>query len=134
MKRFTIGLALAAGAVIVMPGAKALAHHSFAVFYLETDMVEVEGDVVEFQYRNPHSWVYVQGDNPFGGQKIYAAEWVGTSQLDRQGIDKKWFKAGDAVHIWFAPNKNPSDNRVHLKRIERKADGWKWAGGRGDVR
>jgi hypothetical protein len=135
MKRFAVALTAALAAVVVLlPGTRALAHHSFAVSYLESDMVDIEGDVVEFQWRNPHSWVFVQGSEPFGQPKIYAGEWVSTSQLDRNDIDKKWFKPGDRVHIWFAPNKNPNDNRVHLKRIERKSDGWKWQGNRGDLR
>ena len=116
--------------------ALAIGHHSFAVLYLEQDSIEIEGDVVEFQWKNPHSWVMVQGSEKggFGDTKIYAAEWVSTSSLDRQNIDKKWFKPGDRVRVWAAPNKNPNDNRVHLKRIERKSDGWKWQGNRGDLR
>ena len=112
-----------------------LAHHSFAVYYLESDTIEIEGDVVEFQYKNPHAWVFVQGSEKGGfGEKIYAAEWVSVSQLDRMNIDKRWFTVGDSVHVWASPNKNPSDNRVRLKRIERKSDGWKWQGNRGDTR
>ena len=36
-------------------------HHSFAAYYIEADTIEVEGDVVEFQYKNPHSWIHVIG-------------------------------------------------------------------------
>jgi uncharacterized protein DUF6152 len=135
MKRFVVAVALAAGGVILMPSARALAHHSFAVVYLEQDTIEIEGDVVEFQYRNPHAWIFVQGTEKGGlGEKIYAAEWVSVSQLDRAGIPKNFFKPGDQLRIWASPNKNPTDNRVRLKRMERRSDGWKWAGGRGDVR
>lgn len=111
------------------------AHHSFAVTYLESDTIEIEGDVVEFQYKNPHAWIFVQGTERPGDQpRIYAAEWVSVSQLDRAGIPKNFFKPGDTLRIWASPNKNPSDNRVRLKRIERRSDGWRWAGGRGDTR
>ena len=135
MKRFAVGVALIAGVFLLLRGTPAQAHHSFATLYLEKDMIEVEGDVVEFQYRNPHTFVLVQGEEKggVGGQKIFAAEWVSVSQLDRMEIDKTFFKIGDHVRIWASPNKNPNDNRIHLKRIERK-DGWKWAGGRGDTR
>lgn len=134
MKNVAAVVVLAAG-IAVWSGPRALAHHSFAVVYLEQDTIEIEGDVIEFQYKNPHAWVFVQGREKGGIEdKIYAAEWVSTSQLDRNNIDKKWFKAGDSVRIWASPNKNPSDNRVRLKRIERKSDGWKWQGNRGDVR
>lgn len=135
-RRFVVGCAIAAGVVLVLRGTPVLAHHSFAVSYLEQDMIEIEGEVVEFQYKNPHAYIMVQGTERggIGGPKIYAAEWVSTSQLDRNGIDKHWFKAGDEVTVWAAPNKNPNDNRVHMKRIERHSDHWKWQGNRGDVR
>jgi len=135
MKKLVVVLSLIASAIVV--GApRALAHHSFAVVYIEQDTIEIEGDVVEFQYKNPHAWVFVQGRERggLGEERIYAAEWVSTSQLDRNNIDKKWFKPGDAVRVWASPNKNPTDNRVRLKRIERKSDGWKWQGNRGDTR
>jgi hypothetical protein len=103
-----------------------LGHHSFSAYYLEEDTIEVEGDIVEFQYKNPHSWVHVVGHEPFGQSKAYAAEWGSTSQLDRNGITKTTLHIGDTVRIWASPNHNPSDNRIRLKRIERPADGWKW--------
>jgi hypothetical protein len=127
--------AIALGIVVSALRAPLLAHHSFAVSYIEADTIEIDGDVVEFQYKNPHSWIFVQGTEAgFGQPKIYAAEWVSPSQLERNDIDKKFFKPGDTLHIWASPNKNPNDNRVRLKRMERRADGWKWTGNRGDTR
>jgi hypothetical protein len=102
-------------------------HHSFSVYYLESDTIEVEGDVVEFQYKNPHSWVYVVGaEQPFGRRQAYAAEWGSTSALERNGITKLTLRVGDSVRIWGSPNRNPNDNRIRLKRIERRSDGWRW--------
>jgi hypothetical protein len=129
------GIALGIGILASASRAPLMAHHSFAVYYIEADTIEIDGDVVEFQYRNPHAWIFVQASEAgFGQAKIYAAEWVSTSQLERSGIDKKFFKPGDTLHIWASPNKNPSDNRVRLKRMERRSDGWKWTGNRGDRR
>src|SRR6516225_10810590 len=134
MKKIAIAASFAAAAVIVATP-RAFAHHSFAVVYLEQDTIEIEGDVVEFQYKNPHAWIFVQGtERPGDPQKIYAAEWVSVSQLDRAGISKNFFKPGDSLRIWASPNKNPSDNRVRLKRMERRSDGWRWVGGRGETR
>ena len=110
------------------------AHHSFATYYLEADTIEIEGDVVEFQYKNPHAWLYVAGQETFGARKNYAAEWASRTQLERDGITKVTLRAGDSVRIWASPNRDPSDNRVRLKRIERRADGFKWAQNRRDSR
>ena len=107
-------------------------HHSFAKFYLEDDMIEVEGTVVEFQYRAPHAWVHIQGEDAFGKAQTYAAEWANPTRLERDGINKNTLKAGDYVRIWASPNRNPGDNRIHLKGIERPRDKWQWRrGGRG---
>jgi hypothetical protein len=122
--------ALVCGVVVAMLGVPATAHHSFGAVYLEGDSIEVNGIVVEFQYKNPHSWVHVRGserNNASGEERVYSAEWVSTSQLESQGIEKTTLKVGDKVTVWGSPSKNPSDYRMHLKRIER-SDGWQWRG------
>ena len=105
------------------------AHHSFAAVYLEEEMIEIAGEIVEFRWENPHSWLFVRGAAASGGgaAKVYGAEWVGTAQLERQYIEKDTLKPGERVRIWGSPSKNPSDARIHLKRIER-SDGWTWQG------
>jgi hypothetical protein len=112
--------------------APAQGHHSFAEYYLEADTIEIEGEILEFQYKNPHSWIYVMGQEPLGGgRKPYAAEWASVSRLERDGITAKTLRPGDVVRIWASPNRNPNDNRIRLKRIERRADHWTWGGQNG---
>jgi hypothetical protein len=103
--------------VLVM-AVTAHAHHSFGQYYLEADTLEIEGQVVEFQYKNPHTWIHVDGQDPFGRRMIYAAEWGSVSGLERQGVLKNTVKVGDRVRVWVSPNRNPNDNRVRLKRIQ----------------
>ena len=111
---------------VVLGGVPLLAHHSFATLYLEQDTIEVEGDVIEFQYQNPHAWVHILGRDPFGRERHYAAEWASRSRLERDGIKKDTLRAGDTVRIWASPNRNPTDDRIRLKRIERRRDRWQW--------
>ena len=122
---------LAIGVISAVLGAavQLRAHHSFGAAYLENDMIEVSGSIVEFQYRNPHSWVFVQGQERggLGGTRIYAAEWGSASQLERDGIEKDTLRPGDDVRIWGSPARNLLDAKLHLKGIERK-DGWTWRG------
>jgi hypothetical protein len=108
---------LAGMTIVAWLGVAATAHHSFAATYLESDTVEVEGEVVEFQYKNPHTWVGVQAPDPFGRATVYSAEWGSVSALERQGVLKNTLRPGDRVTMWVSPNRNPSDNRVRLKRI-----------------
>jgi len=122
-----LNLAMVAG-VLTVAGPRVAAHHSFASAYLEEDSIEVAGTVVEFRYENPHSWLFVNGSEAgVGAARIYGAEWVGTAALERQFIEKDTLKPGDRVRIWGSPSKNPSEAKIHLKRIER-SDGWKWQG------
>jgi len=94
------------------------AHHSFGEYYLESDTIEIEGHVVEFQYKNPHTWIHIEGEDPFGHRMVYAAEWGSVSALERQGILKNTVKVGDRIRVWASPGRNPNDNRVRLKRIQ----------------
>ena len=109
-------------------------HHSFADYYLEEDTIEVEGDILEFQYRNPHSWIHIVGPDPFGKQKQYSAEWASVSRFERDGITRNTLREGDTVRIWASPSRNPSDNKIRLKRIQRRSDGWQWGQVRRDGR
>ena len=118
---------LIAGAVL-LACAGLTAHHSFSEVYLEDDTIEVEGEIVEFQYRNPHSWIHVVGADPFGKQLTWSAEWVSTSRLEREGISRNFLRPGDMVRIWASPNRNPNDTRIRLKRIQRRSPRWEWGG------
>lgn len=124
---------IVAGAALFMV-APLTAHHTFSEFYLEDDTIEVEGEIVEFQYRNPHSWVHVAAPDAFGQRKVYSAEWVSTSRLEREGITATFLKVGDVVRIWASPNRNPNDNRVRLKRIQRRSPKWEWGQQRRETR
>ena len=42
------------------------------------------------------------------------------------GIKKDTLREGDSVRIWASPNRNPNDNRIRLRRIERRRDRWQW--------
>lgn len=128
MKR-RFALAVVAVGLLAVP---LVAHHSFGDIYIESDSIEINGRIVEFQYKNPHSWIHVSAQDAFGREKIYSAEWVSTSQLEREGITKTTLHVDDDVRIWGSPARNPNDNRMHLKRI-RRSDGWEWRG-RGNQR
>jgi hypothetical protein len=106
-----------------------LAHHSFAGMYVEQDTVEIEGDVVQFQYKNPHVYLFVAAQDPFGMRKVYTAEWQSVSRLETDGITATTIRPGDHVRIWGSPGRNADDHRIRLKRI-RLPDGRMWGQGR----
>jgi hypothetical protein len=102
-------------------------HHAFGAYYLEDQSVSVEGSIVEFDYRNPHVWVHITATDLSGTVRRVSAEWGSPGRLSQQGITRDTLKPGDRVIISGSPSRNESEYKLHLKGIERPADGWKWA-------
>ena len=130
MKRYlVIGLVAAAAFV----GSRAYAHHSFAATYLEDQTVRVEGELVQFLFRNPHSFVHLNVKEKSGDVVRYAVEWGGAGQLGGQGVTRETLKIGDHVIIEGSPGRNPKDHRVRMVRLYRPKDGFGWGGKPGEV-
>ena len=104
------------------------AHHSFAATYFEDKTDTVEGELVQFLFRNPHSFVHVEGKDAQGKLVRYAVEWGAGLQLNRQGVTRETLKPGDHVIITGNPGRNPEDHRLRMRTITRPSDGWKWGG------
>ena len=85
------------------------AHHSFAATYEESKTVKIEGTLVQFLYRNPHSFVHVMAPDENGQVQRWAVEWGGVGQLGGQGVTRETLKAGDVVVITGSPGRNPAD-------------------------
>ena len=111
--------------LVAIAGVPAYAHHSFAAQYSESQTMSIEGDLVEFEFRSPHAWVYVLAKDDKGQMRRFAAEWSNPNRLARQGITKDTLKIGDYVIITGSPSRNLAESKLHLKGIERPADGWK---------
>jgi hypothetical protein len=106
----------------------AFGHHSYAATYLFEQTIRIEGEVMMFMYRNPHSTLQVLAPGPDGKSYRWACEWAGTRALDRNGVSNVTLKPGDKVIITGAPGRNAENHRLLVKTIERPADGWKWSG------
>ncbi len=122
--RTAVGLLLGVAAWTV--GGQAVAHHSFPATYLEGERTTVEGTLVAFMFRNPHSYVHLMVDDGSGNKIRYAIEWGGAATLGRHGITRATLKPGDEVIIGGMPGRNAEDHRVLLQTIERPADGFRW--------
>ena len=130
MKRY-LAVLLVAGAFVL--GAQAYAHHSFAATYLEDQSVTIEGELVQFLFRNPHSFVHVMVKEKDGTQVRYAVEWGGAGQLGGQGVTRETLKPGDLVVISGSPGRNPADHRVRMVSLRRPKDGFGWGQRPGEV-
>src|SRR5688500_15265262 len=87
----TVALAIAVMGV----WSQASAHHSFAATYLEDQSVTIEGELVQFMFRNPHSFVHVMVKEKDSSLVRYTVEWGGAGQLDGQGVTRETLRPGD---------------------------------------
>ena len=126
MKRTLVALALAG--VLMLSAATMHAHHSFAATYQEGKTQKIEGKVVQFLFRNPHSFLHVEAPDEQGVTQTWAVEWGGGGQLGKEGVTRESIKAGDKVIVVGQPGRNPDDHRLRMMNITRPADGWKWGG------
>lgn len=101
------------------------AHHSFASTYSD-QTITIEGKVLEFLYRNPHSAILLETPGKNGQPIIWAAEWGTAGQLSRQGIESDTLKPGDHLILGGNPSRNSADHRMRAGEIVRPSDGWKW--------
>ncbi len=124
MKR-SLALLLVAGAFLC--GAQAYAHHSFSATYVEDRQTSIEGDVVQFVYRNPHALLQIIAPDASHQMQRWTVEWEGRGKLDHDGVTGMTLKAGDRVVITGNPGRNATDHWLRAQTIVRPKDGWKWA-------
>lgn len=77
----------------------AFGHHSFAAEYDGSKPVTLKGKVTQFEWVNPHSWVYIDVVDDKGNTVNWACETAPPNMLYRQGWRKDSLKMGDEVVI-----------------------------------
>lgn len=118
-------LLLVVGAAL-LTGTAAYGHHSYAATYDVATQVTLEGKLLQFVYRNPHSFVTVQAPDQKGVPQRWAVEWSGTGQLASQGVTRESLKVGDEVVIVGRPSRVPGEYRVLMVSLKRPRDGFSW--------
>ena len=126
MKRM---LLLALGiAGLALNAAPTEAHHSFAATYFYDRVQKIEGKLVQFLYRNPHSFMHVEAPDSKGVMQRWAVEWGAGRQLTQQGVTQVTLHTGDHVIIEGNPGRDPEGHRMRMRVITRPSDGWSWKG------
>ena len=123
MRRLAV-LLLAGGALA--SSATISAHHSFAATYIVDKEIKIEGEMVSFMFRNPHSFVHVEAPDEKGVTQRWAVEWAAAGQLN--GVKRDTLKFGDHVIVTGNPGRTAEDHRIRMRSIFRPKDGWKWSG------
>lgn len=120
-------------AAVLLAGSAAYAHHSFAATYDAGKQVKLEGKLVQFVYRNPHSFVTIQAPDQNGEQQRWAIEWGGSGQLALAGVTRETLKVGDEVVILGHPSRVPGEYRAMMVNLKRPSDGFTWGSRSGET-
>jgi hypothetical protein len=104
----------------------AYAHHSLGATYDNSKDVKLEGKIVQFLLRNPHSFLHIESTDERGETQRWSLEWRSAGSLGQQGIKRDTLKVGDDVVITMSPSRTPADHRGVLKTLHRKSDGLGW--------
>jgi hypothetical protein len=111
----------------------AYAHHSYGATYDTKQEVRVQGKLVQFVFRNPHSFVHVEAPDQKGVQQRWAVEWAGTTQLDNAGVKRDSLRVGDDIVIVGRPSRVPGEYRLLMVTLKRPLDGFTWGTRAGEI-
>ena len=119
-------------AMTMLMSAALAAHHSFAGTYIEGQLMKIEGRIVEFNVRNPHSYIVIEVEEKDGKKVKWGGEWGSVTQLSQGGVNRFTLEVGDYLIIEGAPPRDSTDKKVLVRKVTRPAvDGkpvWEWSG------
>ena len=83
----------------VLVAAPAAAHHSFAPHFDIDKPVNISGKVIEFEARNPHSYLHIAAVDENGKTQEYVCESHGVTVLARVGLTAEALKPGTELRV-----------------------------------
>ena len=120
-------------ASMVIYSVTAYAHHSVAALYDASKTIKIEGTIVSFSFRSPHSVVIVEAPDPQGRMQRWDVAWNAARELAGQNITRESFKSGDKVIITGNPGRKEDDHLVRLVTFLRPSDGLTWGNREGET-
>lgn len=77
----------------------AIAHHGFAAEFDTSKRLNLQGTVTKVEWKNPHTWFYVDVKNDDGTVSNWGFEMSSPNVLLRKGWTRDSLKIGDAVTV-----------------------------------
>jgi hypothetical protein len=100
----------ATGGVITMAASLPVgAHHSVALQFDMSKEMEIEGNVVDMQWRNPHAWLQVEVENEEGDTVVWQVEFGSANALYRRGWRRDDLPLGIHVTVHGLPARDGSN-------------------------
>jgi len=118
---FVLGGVIACG--LLLSGAPASAHHSFAAEFDADKPITLTGIVTKVEWTNPHVWFYINvKDEKTGEVTNWGAEMGPPHGLQRRGWRQNTMKIGDSVTVAGSLAKNGS-KRMNASKVTMTATG-----------
>ena len=120
-------------AVALVAGATASAHHSYSATYDTGKQITLKGKLVQFVFKNPHSFVTIQAPDDKGTMKRWSLEWSGTGALQGSGVTRESLKPNDELVVIANPSRVSGELKALMVSLKRPIDGFAWGGRGGEV-
>ena len=89
---------LSIGIAVALLSRSADSHHSFTIYDRENP-VTLRGEVAEFVWVNPHSWLYLDVVSQDGSTTQWQLELAPVNMLSRQGWERTTLEPGDMISV-----------------------------------
>lgn len=89
---------VAAFVSLLVSSTAAWTHHSHGN-YLTTEYTRLQGTVVEFQWMNPHTWIYLSVIGDGGETSLWVLEGASPAELLRDGWARDDVEVGDTISV-----------------------------------
>lgn len=99
MTRRLLGLAL------LLPGPAVLAHHAVSAYFDNSQVAEVQGELVEVRWRNPHIGFTINVLDESGQETSWEISASSVSHLGRLGLSADMFTLGEIVTFAGSPSR-----------------------------
>jgi hypothetical protein len=96
--------------------ALANAHHSVSAWFDTTSMTEIEGEVTEFRWQNPHVIFTLRVAAADGSSALWEIETLSISGISRWGITADLFNVGDRLRVAGNPARR-NGNNIFVRNI-----------------
>ena len=95
----------------------AVAHHSINAEFDSTKQVSLAGTVINVDWMNPHTYVFVDVKDPsLGKTRTWACELASPSELARRGFTRESLKVGMSVRVMGSRAKDGSF-KIHTETL-----------------
>ena len=75
------------------------AHHAAFVHFDRDDVVEITGELVSIEWRNPHSLLIVETIGEDGSETLWQGQERGVTLLTRKGATPDLFRVGEMIRV-----------------------------------